>query len=444
MGQSRVRKGRDGKARYTAYYQDIGGRRRSAGTFGTRREADRAWRNAEAKVAEGRVGHLARSRRRFGDYVRLEWLPNHVVELTTRQNYTYQLNRYVLPFFADMAMVEILPTHVREWVAKLHVDAVNPPTIRYCMTVLSAIFTTALNDQITFLHPCSGVKTPPVARRPRRIITPQQFAAIHAALPTDQMRLLVDTDIETGLRWGELTELRAMDVDMGNRMLSVSRVVVEVSAGFAPDGQRFVVKQYPKDKEWRAVALSAHIAELLGRHIADLRSDDLLFRAPQPSGPSRQQSPRPHSSDYLGMTAPNADDRTYRHGSLSGYSAGGCRCDHCRAAYATYRAKRRAAGADYPRPPRRLTTDGHIPRSWFRQQVWKPALAAAGIDFNVRVHDLRHAHASWLLDAGVDLETVKERMGHASITTTELYLHTLPGAGARAIAALDSARGRQH
>jgi hypothetical protein len=33
------------------------------------------------------------------------------------------------------------------------------------MTVLSAIFTTALNDQVTFLHPCKGVKTPPLAKK---------------------------------------------------------------------------------------------------------------------------------------------------------------------------------------------------------------------------------------------------------------------------------------
>ena len=31
----------------------------------------------------------------------------------------------------------------------------------------------------------------------------------------------------------------------------------------------------------------------------------------------------------------------------------------------------------------------------FRTRVWRPAIAASGIDFDVRVHDLRHAHASW-------------------------------------------------
>jgi site-specific recombinase XerD len=42
------------------------------------------------------------------------------------------------------------------------------------------------------------------------------------------------------------------------------------------------------------------------------------------------------------------------------------------------------------------------------------------------MHDLRHAHASWLLAGGADLKGVMERMGHAQIQTTQKYLHTLP------------------
>ena len=56
------------------------------------------------------------------------------------------------------------------------------------------------------------------------------------------------------------------------------------------------------------------------------------------------------------------------------------------------------------------------------------------------MHGLRHAHASWLLAGGADLQVVKERLGHGSITTTEKYLHTLPDADDTAIAALDRTR----
>ena len=60
----------------------------------------------------------------------------------------------------------------------------------------------------------------------------------------------------------------------------------------------------------------------------------------------------------------------------------------------------------------------------------------------VRVHDLRHAHASWLLAGGADLQVVKQRLGHGSLRTTEKYLHTLPDADETALEALSKMRNR--
>jgi site-specific recombinase XerD len=146
------------------------------------------------------------------------------------------------------------------------------------------------------------------------------------------------------------------------------------------------------------------------------------------------------------LTEQNAAGHTYRHGTLTAYNMGPCRCQHCRHAYATYRAERRATGADRPRGTRTATTDttggSHISRTWFRRQIWEPALTQAGLPFHVRVHDLRHAHASWLLSGGADLQAVKDRMGHARLATTEQYLHTLPHADAATITALDAIRNR--
>ena len=57
-------------------------------------------------------------------------------------------------------------------------------------------------------------------------------------------------------------------------------------------------------------------------------------------------------------------------------------------------------------------------------------------------HDLRHAHASWLLAGGADLQVVKERLGYASIMTTQKYLHTLPDAEETALDAFAKIRNR--
>src|SRR5215813_9279886 len=61
MGFSRKRTSRDGRSRYTAYYLDIRGQERSAGTFSNRKDANDAWKKAEAGVRD-------------------KWLPHHLLE----------------------------------------------------------------------------------------------------------------------------------------------------------------------------------------------------------------------------------------------------------------------------------------------------------------------------------------------------------------------------
>jgi hypothetical protein len=46
------------------------------------------------------------------------------------------------------------------------------------------------------------------------------------------------------------------------------------------------------------------------------------------------------------------------------------------------------------------------------------------------------------LAGGADLVVVKERLGHGTISTTEKYLHTLPGGDDAALRAMDNIRGR--
>jgi hypothetical protein len=221
------------------------------------------------------------------------------------------------------------------------------------------------------------VKSPPVAKKPRIIMTPEQFDKLYLALPSGTMKLLVETDIESGLRWGELTELRPRDLDFGTRILTVSRVVVETSPRFHPDGGRFLIKHYPKDQEHRRLRLGVGIVAKIKAHIQEhgLGDDDLLFAMPEL--PARAAVRALADPATLGLTSPNESGRRYRHGTLSAYAAGRCRCEHCRGAYASYRAQRRAAGRDQPRRPRVVQTDGHIPRWWFRLHIWLPAAEAA-------------------------------------------------------------------
>ncbi|MEU5884999.1 N-terminal phage integrase SAM-like domain-containing protein [Spirillospora sp. NPDC047279] len=99
---------------------------------------------------------LQRGRRSFARYVMGEWLPNHRMETNTRQSYTGMIERYLLPEFGPMRMAEILPSHVRNFLSHLSGEGRSAGTVQRCRTVLSSIFTTALNDRVVFVHPCAA------------------------------------------------------------------------------------------------------------------------------------------------------------------------------------------------------------------------------------------------------------------------------------------------
>jgi len=73
----------------------------------------------------------------------------------------------------------------------------------------------------------------------------------------------------------------------------------------------------------------------------------------------------------------------------------------------------------------------------FRQRVFNPVVLRARID-NFRWHDLRHTFASRLAMAGVDLNTIRELLGHKTLAMTLRYAHLSPTHLHQAVKLLDA------
>ena len=372
MAWAKKRVGARGRVTYSAVYLDPDGRERSAGTFESKREAERVARRAEGKVETSEWIDPADGKMTFERYVEDYWWPSRQLEVSTRAAYRSYLDKHFIPYFGKRPMSSITPTAVEAWIAKALQAGLAPVSIRKYHSMLKTIFQRAVRDRVLVVNPCAATELPKAVRKPRTIPTPEDFDRLLTEIP-QRWRLLILVEIETGLRWGELIALRPRPIDFLRRLVHVRETVVEVSKKISPTGERMLFKDYPKNDQHRTLSVGQPLIELLSADIASrgLSRDDLLF-------PS-----------------------TLKPGA------------------------------------------GPLSRNTFRTKVWLPALKRTGLDFHVRVHDLRHAHASWLLAGGADLKAVMERMGHSQLTTAQRYLHTLPDADEQALAAFERIRGRR-
>ncbi len=99
-----------------------------------------------------------------------------------------------------------------------------------------------------------------------------------------------------------------------------------------------------------------------------------------------------------------------------------------------------------PRPDGLVFTapeGGPLRRSNYRQKVWLPAIARAGLD-GLRFHDLRHTAVALWIAAGANVLEVKQRAGHTRSTfTLDRYGHLFPNADEGLASRLDDLYGRR-
>lgn len=228
-------------------------------------------------------------------------------------------------------------------------DALAAKTIANVHGILAATLNEAVAQKRLESNPCIGMRLPragEVDRVGERFLTHAEFAKLEAAMD-ERYRPLILTLVGTGMRWAELTALRAGEVDLdGLGTIKIIRATKWVPGQGHHDG-------VPKTKKSRrTIIVPRQVRDALRPLLEGKKRDDYVFLS------SRGQQVR-HST--------------------------------------------------------------------FHRLYWKPACAKAGLDPAPRIHDLRHTHASWLLEMGIGLEAIQDQLGHESIMTTrKVYGHLQP------------------
>jgi integrase len=369
---------------WRGFWRDDLGHRRSKSGIKTKAAALRFAGEQEAKSRRGEATY-AGSSPTWGTW-RDVWLASRTVEPATAKQDRVRINRHLTPQWADVRLNRITRAMVQTWVIDLAQTDVHRPTPK--------------KRPEGWTPPDPRPLAPSTVDRIYRLFSASMKAAVLdgqlAASPCVGINVpTAAPGHERYLTWGEFLAvarflrepwLTAAVLLVGTGMrfgeaaglhwqrVDMATGLIDVVETWDPAARR--IKAYPKGKLRRSVPIPSWLRPYI-----------------------EAQLDRQGDSTTCGLT-----------------HARGARC---------------RSGLVIPAPE-----GGAMDGKNFGQRDWADAVTLARIG-HVRLHDLRHTYASWLRQAGVDLEEVQRLLGHASITTTQRYSHLGASQHSRVVAALE-------
>lgn len=273
-----------------------------------------------------------------------------------------------------------------------------PSSVRRVFRLLDAMLTYAVVTRRLNINPLAAIKLPepvPVHPEKRRPPSAVQLRAVRRALPK-HLRVLQVVTQETGLRWGEITGLRACWVDLDGARLHVREVIVD-------DEGTLRRKAYPKSEAgFRTVPLTPLAVRVLRGHMAVVK----------PAATLTDVKSGMHGEELVFQSRNNA-----------------LRGKHTPLNPSTFRDTWHAAivRAGVARLEERVMPDGKVKRKWW------PNFHAQRKTFASRLHAL-----------GVPEAVVQEVLGHERAgSVTWLYTYAARDVAGQILAAMSDQQVRQ-
>src|SRR4051812_3016559 len=192
--------------RWVGFYRDAAGKQHTNGNFHRKRDADRWEQEQKAAIRNDTWVDPGRSRMTVGEWSET-WLAGRVhLKPKTLSSYRSLLTTRVLPAWDQIALTRIRHSDVVAWVAAMRAE-LSASRTRQAYHLLFSMLADAVKDNRLTRNPALGVDLPRLPRGDRRYLTHQQLADLADGCGPHRLMVLVAG--YTGLRWGELTGLRA-------------------------------------------------------------------------------------------------------------------------------------------------------------------------------------------------------------------------------------------
>ncbi|MEN6459783.1 MAG: tyrosine-type recombinase/integrase [Syntrophomonas sp.] len=300
------------------------------------------------------------------------WLDTYA-KIRTRQNtfegYKRIIDNHLKPTLGKRILNELRPEHVQKMINE-RLERGNKRTkgelgarqVEYIYAVLHMAMERAVKNGLVIRNVCDVVDKPRVIRHEFMPWTVEETNKFLTSTKDSRLFPLYLTAWGTGLRRAELLGLRWDDIDLKRGTLTVRRVLVRIKGG-----HKF---QEPKTKKSRrTVPLPHAVTEELKSWKARLAQEELKWR-----GKHKELKP-----EDIPQFNPNKQV--------------------------------------FPDELGQPMNPEFVSRS-FKRDLGKAKLP------EIRFHDLRHGHATMLLELGEDLKVISERLGHSTITmTADIYGH---------------------
>ena len=344
---------------------------------GTKRDAQRALAKLSTEIQSGRLPQ--RSNYRLGEWC--EWWLDNVksqrVRTVTLADYRSNLERYVkTDTIWRMRLQHVKTEHLQAFIRRLQQDPdrkLGPRSIKMIHSILSGALGSARRLDKIAVNPARDVELPTQKGREMRALSGEEVRRLLVALQGDRFEHYFALAVDTGARPSELLALQWGDLDQDAATISIVRTLPRLKKG---EPVRF---EDPKNKSSRrTLDINASTVQALAAHRRRMASDRLVAGR----GPIRP-------GDLVFTSEPRPKPRS---GGVSVIGGG-------------------------PVDQRNLTN-----------RHFKPAVERAELG-SLRLYDLRHTMATTLLMAGVPVNAVSARLGHASAAMTlDVYAHVMPEA----------------